>query len=512
MKNLSSNRSSNRRSFLQRALGLGAGFVAAPALFADEATHRGPDSGSARPILDLARNSAGPAQNVSVTTPDLRDLPFTLENGVKVFHLIAEPVKQSILPNKTLDLWGFNGSAPGPTIQVHQGDQIRIIFDNHLPESTSIHWHGFEDQVRYDGQPGVSQQPVLPGGRFVYEFHIHQSGTFFYHSHMSMQQMVGMLGGFIMHPAAPYQPAVDHDFLIHLQEYAVLPSSTIPNSMSMEYNWLVFNGKAGPAITPMIVPLGSRVRIRFVNLGMDHHPMHLHGHTFYVTGTEGGRIPETAWWPGNTVLVAVAQARDVEFVANNPGDWMVHCHLPHHNMNQMASTIGRMTRMSGMPGMASGQGAGIPAGIDMNTSMGMLQGAPVVPGGDDYGASLGRGMGFAADNDMATTNGPLSQHAMHEGMQMGHAMSPGDVAPNANRVPNFPQDAFMEGSMMEMDAMVARPANAGLLPGWSAQMQGMMTLLRVLPQPEYERIMQSIRNHQSDIKPISDMQMQGGSR
>ncbi|HZD77104.1 MAG TPA: copper oxidase, partial [Acidobacteriaceae bacterium] len=84
--------------------------------------------------------------------------------------------------------------------------------------------------------------------------------------------------------------------------------------------------------------------------------------------------------------------------------------------------------------------------------------------------------------------------------------------PDANRVPNFPQDAFMEGSMMEMDAMVARPANAGLLPGWSAQMQGMMTLLRVLPQPEYERIMQSIRNHQSDIKPMSDMQMQGGSR
>ena len=119
--------------------------------------------------------------------------------------------------------------------------------------------------------------------------------------------------------------------------------------MSMEYNWLVLNGKAGPAITPMIVPLGSRVRIRFVNLGMDHHPMHLHGHTFYITGTEGGRIPETAWWPGNTVLVGVAQARDIEFVANNPGDWMLHCHLPHHNMNQMSSTVGRMTRANGMP-------------------------------------------------------------------------------------------------------------------------------------------------------------------
>jgi FtsP/CotA-like multicopper oxidase with cupredoxin domain len=503
-----SNRRPNRRSFLARALGLSAGLsaglVAGPPLFADEATRRGPDSGSAQPILELARTGSGPAHNIPVTTPDVADLPFTIENGTKVFHLIAEPVRQSILPNRTLDLWGFNGSAPGPTIQVNQGDNVRIVFDNHLPEPTSVHWHGFEDQVRYDGQPGISQQPVVPGARFVYEFHIHQSGTFFYHSHMSMQQMIGMLGGFIMHPAAPYQPAVDHDFLIHLQEYAVLPSSTIPNSMSMEYNWLVLNGKAGPAITPMIVPLGSRVRIRFVNLGMDHHPMHLHGHTFYTTGTEGGRIPETAWWPGNTVLVGVAQARDIEFVANNPGDWMVHCHLPHHNMNQMSSTVGRMTRMSAMPGMTPG--------TDMNTSMGMLEGTPTVPMGDDYGPSLGRGMGVASTSDMATTNGPLSQHAMHEsmaGMQIGQGMqmNPNETAANANSVPNFPQDAFMEGSMMNMDAMVATPANAGLLPGWSAQMQGMMTLIRVLPQPDYNRMMQSIRNHKSGMGS-----QQGGSR
>jgi hypothetical protein len=499
---------SNRRSFLQRALGLGAGFgaglVASPRLFADEATHRGPDSDSARPILEAARAGRAAGRNIPVTTPDVRDLPFALENGVKVFHLVAEPVRQSILPNRMLDLWGFNGSAPGPTIQVNQGDQVRVVFDNHLPESTSVHWHGFEDQVRYDGQPGISQQPVVPGGRFIYEFHIHQSGTFFYHSHMSMQQMIGMLGGFIMHPAAPYQPAVDHDFLIHLQEYAVLPSSTIPNSMSMEYNWLVLNGKAGPAITPMIVPLGSRVRIRFVNLGMDHHPMHLHGHTFYITGTEGGRIPETAWWPGNTVLVGVAQARDIEFVANNPGDWMVHCHLPHHTMNQMASTVGRMTRMNGMS-----------SGIDMKSGMGMLQGTPPVPMGDDYGPSLGRGMGVAATSDIATTNGPLSQPQMQKtmpAMQMGHAMNPDEIAPNANRVPNFPQDAFMEGSMMNMDAMVATPATAGLLPGWSAQMQGMMTLIRVLPQPAYDRMMQSIRTQESDKKPMPGMQMEGGSR
>ena len=317
-----------------------------------------------------------------------------------------------------------------------------------------------------------------------------------------MQQMIGMLGRLHHASRRALSAAVDHDFLIHLQEYAVLPSSTIPNSMSMEYNWLVLNGKAGPAITPMIVPLGSRVRIRFVNLGMDHHPMHLHGHTFYITGTEGGRIPETAWWPGNTVLVGVAQARDIEFVANNPGDWMVHCHLPHHNMNQMSSTVGRMTRTNGMP-----------SGVDMQTSMGMLEGTPPVPMGEDYGPSLGRGMGVAAASDMATTNGALSEHAMHEAMsekqtgpQMQMQMQSGEIAPNANGVPNFPQDAFMEGSMMNMDAMVATPANAGLLPGWSAQMQGMMTLVRVLPQPEYERMMESIRNHESG------MNQKGGSR
>src|ERR1700730_7715959 len=129
---------SNRRSFLQRALGLGAGLMAAPGLLevsarADEQTHRGPNSGSARPILDSARlTRSGTAANIPVTTPDVPDMPFTMENGVKVFHLVAEPVKQTILSGKTLDLWGFNGSAPGPTIQVNEGDRVRVVFDNHL--------------------------------------------------------------------------------------------------------------------------------------------------------------------------------------------------------------------------------------------------------------------------------------------------------------------------------------------------------------------------------------------
>ena len=113
-----------------------------------------------------------------------------MDGGVKVFHLVAEPVKQQILPGKVLDLWGFNGSAPGPTIQVNQGDRVRIVVDNHLPEPTAMHWHGFEIPINMDGMPGVSQEPLKPGGRFVYEFTLHQEGTYFYHSHMAMQEMM----------------------------------------------------------------------------------------------------------------------------------------------------------------------------------------------------------------------------------------------------------------------------------------------------------------------------------
>jgi FtsP/CotA-like multicopper oxidase with cupredoxin domain len=277
-------------------------------------------------------------------TPDIADLPFAMDNGVKVFYLTAEPVKQMIVPGRTLDLWGFNGSAPGPTIQANEGDRVKIVFDNHLPEPTGIHWHGLELPIEMDGVPGVGQKPVMPSERFIYEFSLRQNGTFFYHPHMAMQEMVGMLGGFIIHPKTPYSPRADKDYLIALQEYAVLPNSTIPNSMNMEFNWLTFNGKAGPATTPLVVRHGERVRIRMINLGMDHHPIHLHGFTFWETGREGARQPEAIWPRGNTTLVGVAQARDIEFVADRIGDWMLHCHLPHHMMNQMASIVGPMTR------------------------------------------------------------------------------------------------------------------------------------------------------------------------
>jgi manganese oxidase len=485
----------NRRSFFRNALGFGASALSVSEMNAQNANQQRTAKGPKNRSADLA--NAGPP--TMVQTPDLKDLPFTLDNGVKVFHLIAEPVRRQIAPDKTIDVWGFNGSAPGPTIQVTEGDRVRIIVDNHLPEPTSMHWHGFEIPHNMDGGPGISQDPIPPGGRFVYEFTLNQTGTYFYHSHMAMQEMMGMLGAFIMHPKSAWNPRVDKDFVILMQEYAVLPNNTVPNTMNMEFNWLTFNGKSGPATTPLIVRLGDRVRIRMINLGMDHHPIHLHGHTFYVTGTEGGRIPEAAWLPGNTVLVGVAQSRDVEFVAKNPGDWMLHCHLPHHMMNQMSSNVGPMSR----------KGTGMPAGVDMNNGMGMLNGAPGVPLGEDYGPSLGRSLGVGSTNDQAVANTPLSQgkaatamagmpgmqHDM-AGMEHGNMQMGADVSKDANRVPGFPQDAFMEGPMMAVDKMVERPQNYGLRPGWSGFMQGMMSFVRVLPPDQYDQVMEQIRQGQ----------------
>lgn len=474
-----------RRDFLQGAAVIGAGALAPGAMAAGglpgyERVHGIGDEHRARPA------DGGGIR--AVVTPDVPDLAFEMDSGVKVFHLVAEPVRQEIFPGKILNLWGYNGSAPGPTIQARQGERVRIVVDNHLPEPTSMHWHGFDIPFGMDGGPGLSQDAISPGGRYVYEFTLQQEGTLFYHSHMAMQEMMGMIGAFIMHPAEAYDPPADKDFAIILQEYAVLPNNPTPNSMSMEYNWLTLNGKSGPANTPLIVRLGDRVRLRFINLGMDHHPIHMHGHQFVITGTEGGRQPRATWGPNNTLLVGVAQSRNVEFVATNPGDWMIHCHMPHHMMNQMSSMAGPMTRRAGMP-----------AGAGMEEGMGIMRGGSAMA--EENGPSMGRGMGAGSALEQPTPNGALSPQSSRQassqssasqqpampgmpGMQMGQA----DVSKDANSVPGFPQDAFMESPAMAMDAMVEKPETHGLRPGWSGYMQGMMTLIRVLPPERYDEI------------------------
>ncbi len=460
---------SNRRSFLQSALALGAGLASGPELFGVDQRGLGTDHRGA-----VTRKAHGEIVHghTSIHTPDIASLPFTLDNGVKVFRLVAEPVKQEIVPGRVVDLWGYNGSAPGPTMEAVEGDRVRVLFENHLPEDTSVHWHGFEIPEAMDGVPGIGQKAVPPGGKFTYEFTLHQNGTFLYHSHMAMQEMLGMIGAFILHPRQAYAPAVASDNVIILQEYALLPNNTVPNTMNMEFNWLTFNGKSSPAATPIIVRLGDRVRIRLINLGMDHHPIHLHGNTFWITGHEGARQPEHLWPRRNTVLVGVAQAQDIEFDAKYPGSWMLHCHMPHHMMNQMSSNAGKMTRVRGMQ-----------AGEDMESGMGMLTGSGDATA-EKRGPSLGRGLGVGSTAETMTGNGAQSEM---KGMQMDGMPK---VGANATEVPGFPQDAYMEGPMMAMDKMVEKPETAGLPAGWSGYMGGMMTLIRVLDEGQYSHYLE----------------------
>jgi FtsP/CotA-like multicopper oxidase with cupredoxin domain len=312
---------------------------------------------------------------VPLVTPDVPHLPYTLKDGVKEFHLIAEPVKQEFLPHLVMDVWGFNGSMPGPTIEVTQGDRVRVIVENRLPEPTLIHWHGFEIAVSLDGVPGLVQDFIPRGEASVYEFDITQVGTMFYHAHVAMQEAMGMVGFFIMHPKVAHVPAVDQDFGLITQEFSILANQTIPNSQGMDFNFLTFNGRCAPLTTPLVLKLGNRVRIRFVNFSTaDHHPIHLHGHTWWVTGTEGGRIPETGWLPGNNVLIGVAQARDVEFIANNPGDWIMHCHMFHHTMNHMVSMAGPMMRVG--PDDPRGRVPGYPQNMEGRMAMRIAEDDP----------------------------------------------------------------------------------------------------------------------------------------
>jgi len=240
--------SESRRSFFRNATVLGAGLMGwAESLRAQKSPAAGAKGANQPPNKTARKRSSGPPMRMQ--SPDIPDLPFTLEGETKVFRLIAEPVKRRIVPWKTLDVWGYNGSCPGPTIQVTQGDRVRILVENRLPESTSMHWHGIEVPIDQDGVPWVSQRPIAPGETFTYEFTVHQEGTFFYHAHSAMQEMIGLIGMFIAHPREAHAPQVDHDYGIVLQEWAVLPNNSVPNTANMEFNWLTFTGVAAPLTT-----------------------------------------------------------------------------------------------------------------------------------------------------------------------------------------------------------------------------------------------------------------------
>ncbi|MCA9641851.1 MAG: copper oxidase [Myxococcales bacterium] len=279
-----------------------------------------------------------------VITPNGAALPWTIVDGVKVFHLIAEEVEHEFAPGLKAKCWGYNGRVHGPTIEAVEGDRVRIYVTNRLSAPTTVHWHGVYLPNGMDGVGGLNQAAIKPGETFRYEWTFRQHGTFMYHSHHDeMTQMaMGMIGMIVVHPRKPSTGyRVDRDFAIMLSEWAIKPGRKRPDPNAMsDFNVLTMNARCYPGTQPLVVKTGDRVRIRFGNLSaMDHHPIHLHGFHFKVVATDGGQIPVEAQTPQTTVLVPTGATRDVEFIADAPGDWAMHCHMTHHVMNQMGHGV-----------------------------------------------------------------------------------------------------------------------------------------------------------------------------
>ena len=274
-------------------------------------------------------------------------LPLRMKDGIKEFQLVAEPVVRELAPGMKARLWGYNGQSPGPTIEVVEGDQVRIFVTNKLPEHTSVHWHGQRIPNGMDGVTGLTQKGIEPGQTFVYEFVARRAGTFMYHPHADeMTQMaMGMMGMWVTHPRQPHPliSEVQRDFCFLMNSYDIEPGSFRPNIMTMtDFNLWTWNSRVFPGIDSLNVRLNDRVRIRIGNLTMTNHPIHLHGHEFQVTGTDGGAIPLSARWSEVTTDIAVGQMRQIEFVADEEGDWAFHCHKSHHTMNAMGHKLPTM--------------------------------------------------------------------------------------------------------------------------------------------------------------------------
>jgi FtsP/CotA-like multicopper oxidase with cupredoxin domain len=282
-----------------------------------------------------------------VATPDGATLPFKIVGGVKVFHLVAEEVTHAFDPGLRAKCWGFNGRVNGTLIEAVEGERVRIYVTNRLPVATSVHWHGVYLPNGMDGVGGLTQPSIKPGETVKYEWTLRQHGTQMFHSHHDeMTQMgMGMIGMFIIHPRNPAPVyRVERDFALLLSEWTIEAGTARPNTLKMnDFNVLTINGKVFPSTAPLVCRTGDKVRIRLGNLGaMDRHPMHIHGYHFRITATDGGDIPLSAQWPESTVVVGVGQTRNIEFIADAPGDWAFHCHMTHHVMNQMGHQFPNM--------------------------------------------------------------------------------------------------------------------------------------------------------------------------
>ncbi|RAM49985.1 MAG: copper oxidase [Hapalosiphonaceae cyanobacterium JJU2] len=269
-----------------------------------------------------------------------------IENGIKVFNLDVSLIKWNILPDVQVAAYAFNRQVPGPRIQVTEGDRVRIVVKNNLPEPTSVHWHGMILPNAMDGAADVTQKPIAPSASFTYEFTVKQPGTYFYHSHKDIdrQQSLGMYGALIVAPKDKSNtPAYDQDVVIQLQEWTFKQGYTFP-AMPMEGlmpNFFTINGKAFPATETINAKVGEKIHFRFIGSNNAFiHPMHIHGGPFKIIETDSNSLPANAQIEKDTINVGPGERYNVIWTAREKGRWLLHCHIPHHTTNDNAEVQG----------------------------------------------------------------------------------------------------------------------------------------------------------------------------
>ncbi len=280
--------------------------------------------------------------------------------STKEFTLTAKEVPLTLASGTVVKAWAYNGEVPGPEIRVREGDRVRVMFKNELPIASSIHWHGVHVPWTMDGPPGVNQRAVKPGETFVYEFVARPRGTRFYHSHGSgerdeaLQMDMGLYGAFIIEGQNGTKQAREHALILSERLSTLMPweaTSGPPPAAGAHGtppvgaghgagtpDTFFMNGRSWPEAQPLRVKKGDRVRLRLINAGSTStHPMHLHGHSFRIVAIDGNALPAPIM--RDVVSVSPGERYDIEFVANNPGVWLFHCHELHHMDAGMAMLI-----------------------------------------------------------------------------------------------------------------------------------------------------------------------------
>jgi len=249
--------------------------------------------------------------------------PILLADGTKEFDITAKIVDWEVEPGKVVKAWTYNGIVPGPEMKVDVGDKVRIVLDNELPESTSLHLHGVRVPNAMDGVDPYTQEPILPGHSFTYDFTALEPAVGMYHSHHDAQTQVpnGMAGALII-GAMPI-PDV-------LKERGI---TSVDKTVNMVLNdsgtiGLSLNGKSFPATEPYTMKVGETMLVNYFNEGLMTHPMHMHQPTGWIIAKDG--VPLLTPVPSDTIAVAPGERYTVLYHFLDPGVWAWHCHILNH--------------------------------------------------------------------------------------------------------------------------------------------------------------------------------------